>query len=60
MANPGLTYNSAMYRGREKQQKSKRDMAASLLQEGHRLARELREEEDREAVLASEYGPKVK
>jgi hypothetical protein len=56
-----IEYASAMYRCRmPAPQKSKRERAADLIDEGRRLALEALDEEDRELALDAEYGPKIK
>lgn len=57
MAAPELSYDSAMYLGREKA-RSKREEAANLINAARQLAREALEEENLERDLDAEYGPK--
>jgi hypothetical protein len=55
-----LNYSSPMHEGRAKaREKTKRERAADILNEGRRLEREALAEEQRDAALVAEYGPKV-
>jgi hypothetical protein len=60
MGYPTLDYDSATYRGREKQQKTKREWAEHHAMLAQRLEREATEEEARQASLIAEYGQPLK
>lgn len=59
MAANSLGYHSAMMNGRAKAiEKTKREQAADLFNEARKLAREALDEENKEAELRNEYGPR--
>ena len=60
MGHERLEYTSPMYQARERKQKTKREQAADLINEGRRLAREALDEENLEAAMVAEYGPRTR